>query len=216
MCGRAACAKDGGPMDLFCPAAGPLGPIEWWPAHVAALQGRQFVLPDFTVPRGGGRGVVSNATELHLDAVMPPDKLGTAFADLLSLSPLGMTETERRELDVRGHSPHGSATDMARFLGFADDDVNELGHWLRDSNAKGQAGGSAPAVGGTGRAPGRANERGAMRHHYSSGEGRLGERERQLAVRGRWISAMAAAVARVDGEWTTMPQGREDWILLRD
>ena len=39
-------SKDGAPLDVYLPAEGFLGPWVWWPEHLAALRGREYILPD--------------------------------------------------------------------------------------------------------------------------------------------------------------------------
>ena len=124
------------------------------------------------------------------------------------------------------------------FLGFTDPDANALGHWLRDANAKappesqpppgrGRGRGAAAAArgAGTGRraavAPGAPATAGEMVYLYTTGDGRVGERETQLRVRARlmaWASRSLAAWCELHGvTWYALPRMRQDLsILSRD
>ena len=41
-------SKDGMALDLFAPAEGWLGPLDWWPAHAAEMAARGGSCPDFS------------------------------------------------------------------------------------------------------------------------------------------------------------------------
>ena len=215
--GRTTVASKGGvPLELFAPAEGWLGPLDWLAEHLAEMGDRKHAVPDFEAkpagkPSGGLRWLPGVATPAHARC---------ALRDLLSLAPLRMSEAEFKALHLTTHSPHGSGADMLRFMGerhshgFGEADARAIGHWLADKNAPQQDPRFVPGAPKRGVADGAPVVRGAMSLRYSAGEGRRGERQEQLAVRARLVEAVRAGLARFGRPWTELPGGVADWDIL--
>jgi len=57
--------------------------------------------------------------------------------------------------------------------------------------------------------------RGAMNFRYTSGVGRRGERQEQLAVRGRFVADMRRTLERADGGWWRLPKTVDSWDVFQ-
>ena len=222
------------PIELYAPAEGWLGRIEYVAEHLEEMSDRKHAIPDFKASRGR----VSRATAL-LPGVCPAAKCRQAFADVLAQPPLCLTAEQWASWCVTTHSPHTSAGDMTRYMmarhitasaggllpelmasedfvprPFTYEDSRALGHWLFDKNApKDEA---RPGKGAAPKdfRPGAAAARGQMNMRYSSGSGRRGERHEQLEVRARNVNAVRAALARFGRPWWELPRGTADWDIL--
>ena len=54
-----------------------------------------------------------------------------------------------------------------------------------------------------------------MALRYSSGTGRMGEREEQIRVRSRVIALVRAALEAAGQPWSSLPFGPQSWDLCR-
>ena len=219
MRGVAYMGKDGAPLEICAPAEGFLGAYEWLTEHLLELEGRQHCLPAFESARAGRP---SQATGL-LPGVLAEQHVLPAFRDILESSPFVFPCAPAvfyERWGLRGHSPHSTGADMARFVGrrggFDETDARELGHWLRDKNAPQpdprRAADGKPA---RGIPAGKPCSRGSMSLRYSQGDGRRGEREAQLDVRARLVDMVQRALAIWARPWQELPAGTEDWEILR-
>lgn len=221
--GHTTFSKDGAPFRFFAPAEGYLGPYDWWPEHRDALAGKEYIFPAFTFKRQ--RGVVgvdiTRATGWK-DAVVPKDHLVASFAAMCALPPLNMSAAEFKSLELRGHSLHGTAPDIAAAIGspgryesFSKDDRRELGNWLRlveDQQAIVPRG--TARQGGRARPPGERAENHAMEILYTSGDARAGSRAAQLLVRRRLVRAVRLELVRFGRPWAELPRGPNKYALL--
>ena len=216
-------SKDGIPMELFAPSEGWLGPLSWVADHLESMPTSLHVWPDFICPRG--LSMSPSAATGFTQGVMPKAKALPALRELCSLAPLRMSPEEFSECGLTLHSPHGSGSDMIRFLGstssfvelgeeliFREEDARAIGHWLRDRSAPREA---VPPGGSDPRRPGAPNERGSMSRRYSQGGGRRGERQEQLDLRWRLISHVRHALRRYGRPWWSLPRSLESWDILR-
>ena len=206
------------PLQLYAPAAGFLGEWLWYPEHLAEMSGRAHSLPAF----GGGRaGRPSEATRLEPGVLSDAHAL-KAFRDVLEHSAFVFPEAPAafyQRWGLRGHSPHSTGSDMARFIGwrggFSETDARELGHWLRDREAPQPDPRRVPGAPRRGQPDGAPCARGAMSLRYSQGQGRRGEREAQLDVRARLLDAVALGLEGWGASWRALPAGNADWDILR-
>ena len=203
-------SKDGMALDLFAPAKGWLGPLDWWPAHAAEMAARGGSCPDFSA--SGPK--IATATTLK-PGVLPRGKVLPAVKAVCAMQPLGMGARKFDELSLTFHGFHGAGADLVRYLSslpgydFSEGDIRAIGHWLRDKNAPQEQ------VTRAGRhTVGAANQRGDMAMRYTSGVGRIGERAEQLALRARLIAAVRGALAAYGRHWTTLPRTLEAWSVL--
>ena len=206
------------PIQLYAPAEGYLGPLVWLEEHLAEIKGWKYCLPAFQSAKAG---CPSSATRL-LPGVLPDSQVLTAFRDILEHSPFKFQASPKEYYDewaLRGHSPHSTGSDMARFAGhragFNENDARELGHWLRDKSAPQADPRRVPGAPTRGQPDGRPCSRGAMSLRYSQGQKRRGEREAQLDVRARVISLVRAALEVWGKPWWKLPPGTDDWEILR-
>ena len=206
------------PIQLYAPAEGFLGTFWWLEDHLAEIAGWKYCLPAF---KSAKAGCPSTATEL-LTGVLPDSQVLTAFRDILENSSFRFPTTPKafyQEWALRGHSPHSTGSDMARFTGrragFDETDARELGHWLRDKNAPQADPRRVPGAPTRGQPAGRPCSRGSMSLRYSQGVGRRGEREAQLDVRARMISLVRVALREWGQPWWRLPPGTDDWEILR-
>lgn len=153
---------------------------------------------------------------------MPKDHVLKAFRDVLETSPFVFPEPPAAfyaRWHLRGHSPHSTGSDMARFIGtrggFCETDARELGHWLRDKNAPQPDPRRVPGAPTRGQPDGQPCARGAMQLRYSQGQGRRGEREAQLDVRARLLDAVRRGLEVWGQPWQSLPPGNTDWDVLR-
>ena len=204
------------PAELYAPAQGYLGPYRWLGQHLEEMRGRRHALPAFESARGFA-GMPSHGSRL-LGGVMPKQYGVRALRDLMSLAPLHMSAQEFDALGITTHSPHGTGADMARFMGeaggFSEPDARALGHWLRDRNAPQPDPRRAPGNPGANAPAGVGDLRGAMTMRYSSGDGRHGERQEQLAVRSKLVHVVRESLARFGRPWVELPAGTADWAIL--
>jgi hypothetical protein len=232
--GRVSLSKDGRPMDLYALAEGVTGPLTWVAEHFEDVSRQGQFLPGFSGPSGYG-GHIDNATGLGSD-VISSGKLRDAWSRMLTLPPLSLSPATLKAFAIRGHSIHGSLADLARYIGeaphpslglalpgFTYNDIRELGHWQRDPNEPVDAAEAARAAAAAGRAapaPGAPTLAGSQPLRYSSGEGRQGERSRQILVRQKAVNWMRTALTRyqLHGGWQALlPHVRQhgtDWDLL--
>ena len=217
-------------MELYALAEGVLGPLTWVQEHWAAVSEIGQLLPGFTGPRGYG-GDLNKASTL-LPEVVSANKLRSAWSSLLAAEPLALSPAQIKEHAFRGHSMHGTLADLARFIGpkphptvgldgFGYEDTRELGHWQRDKNEPIDADAAARAADSRGDDPpptGAPTLQGAQALRYSSGAGRMGERSRQITVRGRIVNWMRLVLMGVPGGWKSLiPHVRaagSDWEVL--
>ena len=201
-------------VQLYAPAMGWDGPFHWLGEHLAEMQGRQHAVPDFDGPR-------PSAAKRLRGGVVAPARARAAVRDLMAQEPLCMSEEAYTALGITTHSFHGSGPDMARLIGsnggpFVEEDARELGHWLRDKNAPQhqQDPRKVPGAPVRGQADGAPIARGVMSLHYSSGEGRRGERGAQLAVRVRLNDWVQVALATCGRPWMALPATLDSWDVL--
>lgn len=147
-----------------------------------------------------------------------------ALRHMCSAPPLRMSSGEFDSLAISLHSPHGTGSDMIRFMAadyafaelgeqvsFDERDARSIGHWLRDKSAQPEA----TPPGSDPRRAGAPNQRQAMSFRYSQGGGRRGERQEQLQLRWRVISHVRLALRRYGRPWWTLPRSLESWNILR-
>ena len=240
MRGRAWMGKDGSPVDIYAPAEGILGQYKWYPAHLRACVESEQIFPKWIKPPKSG-GDIAKATDLGPHAASKTD-LRAAFKRLLQLPPLSLTGDEIKAMNIQGHSGHATFPDWARAigqdvsvrglddllkLGFSPDDVDALGHWLRDAGAKAEstaaeaARAAQPAnarrAAAVASLPGKGASAGAMRNYYGasgSNAARVSERAIQLRVRQRLLRIVRAAIAATGLDWTALPRGQADLAIL--
>ena len=206
-------------IELFAPAEGWLGPFAWLSEHLEEMAGRKHALPAFS---GGRAGRPSEATELG-PGVCSKSHARMALVDLCAMAPLCMSPEEFKAMGFTTHSPHGTGTDMMRYMGelagFSQSDRRRIGHWLADPKAAAE---DAPhhrvrVVGGGRDVQGKgvAGQRSAMPNHYSQGVGRGGERMEQVGVRARFVAVVRRAIAAAGCHWTELPMvDGLDWSVL--
>ena len=242
MRGHAYMGKDGAPIDIYAPAEGILGQYKWYPAHLRACTESGQVFPAWKKKKGSN-GDIAQAIDLTANVASKPD-LRKAFKRLLQLPPLLLTDEELKEINVQGHSGHATPPDWGRAIGeqpnipnlapslkvgFSDRDIDALGHWMRDANAKSEATASEAASNarpaGARRAaaiaslPGKGASAGAMRNYYGAAgasSSRVSERVTQLRVRQRLTHIVKAALAAKGLPWTELPRGRADLAILSE
>ena len=199
-------SKHGVPLGLFAAAEGWLGPLRWWPEHAADMASRKHAIPDFA-----GSSLLRAAAVKG--GVITRAKVLPALQELCSLPPLSMSATQFDALGLTMHSPHGTGSDMVRFvqaeLPFTVLDARAIGHWLRDKKAPQEA---VQADGHF--TQGAANAREGMSFRYSQGAGRRGERQEQLSVRARLLAAVRAGLDRAGCPWHALPRSLESWDCL--
>jgi len=215
-------------MDIFAPAEGILGKLEWLEQHLGDVEANGgWLFPDYT-GSFGHRSNLLKAVSLCPNTVLPKGGISKIAKSLFSLSPLGWSAADLKESGATGHSFHGSLSDVARQigpaadtrpfpapsglrLGFSDSDVNKFGHWLRDDAAKA---GAAATARECAKGPRLESLPHNIARHYTSGSGRDGKRIRQLDVRKRLIRYLRAAVDHWAAEgrhWTEIPDGSAGW-----
>jgi len=223
-------SKDGAPMELFAPAEGFLGPLPWLAEHlrsIGVLGGVAF--PNFCGPRGC-RTHIHLAEGVLASSCLEPTDVRAVFESLLTLPPLKWSKADYVDSGLRGHSFHGSLSDLARAigpspslafsvpasvaLGFADSDVNELGRWERSAAEKAAARAAAARGAGHERNAAPPPPASAMSLRYSSGAGRLGCHEAQMRVRTRMLALVRAALLHYGREWSSLPHGLASWRAL--
>ena len=226
-------SKDGEPMQTFAPAEGFLGPFTWWKEHHKLVSKWGKVLVGFKIRYGGGNSILHAENDEPMVAadgktpcVMPKVQMLASLKSVCALPPLSLSPEQYLELGLSSHSNHGTPSDMLEFMGsicpFADapftrDDSREIGHWLRRETEQ-QGRGTAEAVpqrrgAKPAQSASNANQSTEMVGVYSSGANRCGRREKQIAVRTRWVRAVRAAI-EADGDWTKLERSREDWKIL--
>ena len=204
-------SKDGLALELYAPAEGWLGTFGWWAEHAAEMAQRGSGYPDFSAP--GPQ--VATAPELKA-GVLPKSKALPMLRALCAMAPLRMDAAEFNALNITTHSFHGSGPDLVRFLGmcqveyvFTEIDVRRIGHWLRDRSAPQET------VTRVGRhTTGATNQRGEMAFRYTSGAGRIGERQEQLVVRARLVTTVRTALAAYGAHWLELPRHAGAWDVL--
>ena len=151
MHGFTSTSKDGNPMHLHAPATGLLGPYVWFPQHLAEVTAFGRTFPAWEKVWGTA-GNVSKATTFTPFAQSTRKDIRQALKDILALPPLSLSESEIKDLDIKGHSCHGTPSDWSRVIGpnplpvfpsipnellpgFSECEARALGHWLRDANA---------------------------------------------------------------------------------
>ena len=219
-------AKDGHMLRVFVPAEGVLGPLRWAREHVeecCAGKDEGIAFRAWSGPYGS-KGDVCRA-DASSDDVVSKDHLVQAVYRLWALSPCGLLEAERQAWSYSTHAFHGTWTDVARMVGegptfafevsaevakgFSMDEVEALGHWRRIERH------GVPRS-----SPGSKRKRGqgdppAMALRYSSGIGRMGEREEQLRVRSRVIALVRAALDAYGQPWYSLPLGDKAWSICK-
>ena len=207
-------SKDGLPLELYAPAEGWLGPLDWLGEHMREMGERRHALPAF---ESSPTGCPSRATRL-MPGVMPQAHALKSLRDLCSMAPLCMSEAEFNALNLTTHSPHGTGSDMGRFMGlsrgWSEPMCRQLGHWLRDKNAPQADPRKVPGAPTRGVPDGAPCARGIMSLRYSQGGGRRGERQEQLEVRAALIQSVRKGLRLFGKHWTKLPAGLEDWDIL--
>ena len=118
--------------------------------------------------------------------------------------------------------------------GFTEQEVDALGHWLRDKGAKAEASAAQAAVdavpdearraAAVASLPGKPSQRGRMRVYYGApgaaaggADRRYSERDMQLRVRQRLIHTVREVLRQRGwlGDWTAMPRGPLDLAAIR-
>ena len=205
---RSPLTKDGDLIDLNCPAEGFLGPYTWLAEHIADVTREGYLFPDFICPKGHA-GDVRFATSHRRMAITEPH-LRSSIRAMLQDAPLSMSDSELDQLDLLGHSWHGTYNDIIMYLvaqpnpqGFSLTCGRISGHWSRRLL---DAGSSFVASARTGHPL--QSQVHAMQLLYSSGVQREGYREQQLSVRLRFVLAVRAAIARAGCHWSELPRAR--------
>ena len=226
-------SKDGISILAFATTEGLLGPLTWAPSHVRDCAELGQVFPAWDGPRGC-QGNFALATSLKRE-VVNPSKIMRPLAAVVADAPACVSAEEMEEVGARGHSFHGTPSDLAAVVGPApslpfiveDRDkpgfdraaVNGLGHWLR---LHGAVHDERPAddvvraaVTGVGRAAGTANTRADQVGRYQRGTGRDGDKVTQLKLRSRLVRIMRAAIAHYAPEgWWKLPRGALSRLIL--
>ena len=219
-------AKDGQPLRVFVPAEGVLGPLGWAREHTeecCAGEPEGVAFRAWTGPHGA-KGDVCKASASS-EYVVSKDHLVQAVYRLWSFPPCELSDEDRQLWSYSTHAFHGTWTDVARMVGenptfwfevspgvakgFSMDDVEALGHWRR--LAKYGAPRNSPGSKRK-RSPGDAP---AMALRYSSGIGRVGEREEQIRVRSRVIALVRAALEAWGQPWSRLPLGVHAWDVCK-
>ena len=219
-------AKDGHTLRLFVPAVGVLGPIGWAREHTEECCAGEPEGIAFRAWKGpyGAKGDVCRATASS-EYVVSKEHLVQAVYRLWSLPPCELSEEDRQRWSYSTHAFHGTWTDVARMVGeapsfafevssevakgFSMDDVEALGHWRRI--AKHGVPRSSP---GSKRKRSQ-EEAPAMALRYSSGIGRMGEREEQIRVRSRVVALVRAALESWGQPWSRLPLGVHAWDVCK-
>ena len=219
-------AKDGHMLRVFVPAEGVLGPLSWAREHVEECCAGEDEGVAFRAWKGphGAKGDVLRAVA-SIDEVVAKDHLVQAVYRLWSMSPCSLSEEERLGWSYSTHAFHGTWSDVARMVGesptfafdvsaevakgFSMDDVEALGHWRRIAKH------GAPRSSPSGKRKRGQGDNPAMALRYSSGAGRLGEREEQIRVRSRVIALVRAALEAAGQPWSSLPFGPQSWDLCR-
>jgi len=225
--------KDGEPMDLFAPAEGIMGPLTWLGEHLRQIETTCGGIAFHRWERIWGYKSNLDKGDVLKAEVASKDEIRAALHSIVSASPNGWTAALRKELGFKGHSMHGSFSDVNRWIGespvfplsvaaglsngFSVMDWRELGHWRRDARGTSDPTAPTPRAGGPSNAaaaPGAGARRDLMEFSYSRGEGRLGERGAQLSVRSRFMSLLRAAHKHMDSPWQELPDGPLGWQVL--
>ena len=206
-----------------------LGPFSWWPEFLAqytalGIEGCPFW--------AGPRGCVSNialATGL-LKEVTDTTHILQAVNAILEMEPLCLDKKARAECVQKGHTVHGSISDIVSFIGsyprvefelteelargFSAEDQRVAGNWRRAANQGPQQ------VTRTGtelaRPAGAPAARDNSEHVYERGVGRLGGSERQMRAISRVCRFVEAGLRHwgIDRPISEMPDGQSDWRLI--
>jgi len=217
--GRTAVAsKDGIPLELYAPAEGWLGPFEWYEEHLEQFDGLEYSVPEYCSKPAGRPSMPGTVL---LDGVCSPDHARQALRDICRQPPLCMSDAEFDAIHLTTHSVHGTGPDMVRTMihvggyEYCEADARAMGHWLRDKNAPQEDPRKVPGAPRRGQADGAPVVRGAMNFRYTSGVGRRGERQEQLAVRGRFVADMRRTLERADGGWWRLPKTVDSWDVFQ-
>ena len=206
--------KDGATMEVIAPAEGFTGTFTWFQDYLNWADGRQNVLPGAKYPKGAA-GDITKAESLTAE-VMTEAHARKSFQAVLALEPLCYTEAQMKELDIRGHSPHGSLSDMVMYIGegqgFTPTDQDILANWRRRAVEAEQGAGKSGASYEPRPSTSRASD---MRVAYSIGDAKGGNRERQLETRTRLNAFVQKALLTWGKSWMDLPHGRTDWEILR-
>ena len=242
--------KERVPLEVFAPAEGILGPYEWFPNHLTDVLARGHAFPAWTKPRGS-KGEIAKAAGLIAGKVAAKADMCRALSGLLQLPPLAYSEAEVKEWGFSGHVFHATPPEWARSIsvnprlaevalppalaaGFTEQEVDALGHWLRDKGAKAEASAAQAAVdavpdearraAAVASLPGKPSQRGRMRVYYGApgaaaggADRRYSERDMQLRVRQRLIHTVREVLRQRGwlGDWTAMPRGPLDLAAIR-
>jgi len=150
----------------------------------------------------------------------------------MALPPLKLSKEQITKSGLRGHSFHGTLSDIARSIGenprlpftpspdlaqgFNATELGELGRWERTPQEKADARQAAAILaGGGGRRTEASDPAAAMSLRYSSGQGRSGCHDAQLRVRTRMVRLVRAAISHYGHGWENLPiSGLESWRAL--
>ena len=206
--------KDGEAMTIFAPAEGFLGKYEFMPALIKRSKGKDYVLAAPTCNKGDtGNVTLAKASKA---GVMGEADFRKSLTAVLGLPPLKMTPSEVADLDIRGHSPHGTMSDMMVFVGaptFLEADSDIAAHWRRRSIEHEMLQMGLKAKGKATAVPGKSQE---MRILYSTGKGKLGVERQQMKVRKKFNRFVQQRLENFGKSWTELPPGRADWNILLD
>ena len=240
MRGTAWAGKDGAPLNLYAPAEGILGPYTWYREHLQATLEIGQVYPKWVKPKKS-KGSLLLAGELK-SAVADKADIREAFKQILTLQPLQYTNEDTAAMSIRGHSMHATFPDWARTIGpqpnfesslpeplkrgFGGEDVQALGHWLRDEGAKAEAtaeqaardaeGWDARRAAAIASLRGRPATRGRMANYYGmagTAANRFSERAVQLRLRQRLAHTVKFLIDQAGG-WMTLARGQADIATL--
>ena len=221
-------SKDGQPMKTFAPAEGFLERSSGGRRTVMQCASLAVRSQSASQPYGSKGRVTLASPGPPLPFVMPKAHLVASIEACLKLPPLSLCDEAFQGLGITAHSEHGSPSDMLTTIGphshfgaFLREDVREIGHWLRlgvpeDQHEQGTAGTQGRRKG----APSGRQSTGAFTNSaaecaaaYCQGHGREGRRAAQLRVRGHWIRAVRLALAQWGQPWTSLPKGRNDYVI---
>ena len=226
-------SKDGLPIIAFAVLEGFTGPLAWAEEHVADVGTLGQVFPAWDGPRGSQSHFA--AADRLLRSVVDPQKIMRPLDSILAQWPLGLERAERIQVGVRGHSFHGSPSDLEATIGewpafpfaleerdkmgFSEPEVSQTGHWLRrrgllhDERAADDVRRAAST--GVGRPAGAASQRQQQSGRYARGAGRDGDRTTQIKLRARLTRIVRAAISHyAPGGWMDLADGPESRLIL--
>jgi hypothetical protein len=198
--------KDGSHATLYSPADGFLGEYDWWGAFFTqSVMQTNHIFPTYKWGRGKA-GLITHAQEAIDSAWVSEPHFRKSLIAVLALPPLKMSEAEVEDLDITGHSAHGTSSDMMTYAGpeqgFTVEDCDIVSHWraraieaeLKEAARKSRSTKGTSQVG------------------YSSGKSKTGIQQRQMEVLQKFHTFVRARLAGRD--WRKLPPGRQDYQIL--